>query len=142
MRWTSAANRKRFWSFRCAFPPTSTGAGLGADFEVKRNLTLLQALHLFPFGSGRKLWATGIGNATGRCAMSEFQKIAIGLLGMTHPETHRLRLKFSTDEADETGANKAQRGPAFRPGALLRAAKLAFAAFVAGSRAIPLGENG
>jgi hypothetical protein len=74
--------------------------------------------------------------------MSEFQKIAIGLLGMTHPETHQLRLKFSQDEQDESTEKKAQRGPGLRPGALLRAAKLAFAAFAAGSRAIPLGDNG
>ena len=64
--------------------------------------------------------------------MSEFQKIAIGLLGMTHPEIHQLRLRLSS-ESEEEGKS--------RPGALLRAAKFAFAALVAGSRAIPLGDN-
>jgi hypothetical protein len=62
--------------------------------------------------------------------MSEFQKIAIGLLGMTHPEVHQLRLQQKEND------------PQSRPGALLRAAKFAFAALVAGSRAIPLGDNG
>ena len=64
--------------------------------------------------------------------MSEFQKIAIGLLGMTHPEVHQLRLQLSPEDKD----------PKSRPSALLRAAKFAFAALVAGSRAIPLGDNG
>jgi hypothetical protein len=35
-----------------------------------------------------------------------------------------------------------QKEPDSRPGALLRAAKFAFAALLAGSRAIPLGDNG
>jgi hypothetical protein len=70
--------------------------------------------------------------------MSELQKILIGLLGMTHPEIHQLRLKLAPDDQDETPV---QRQPNSRPGALLRAAKFAFAAFVAGSRAIPLGDN-
>jgi hypothetical protein len=54
---------------------------------------------------------------TGKCnekvnAMTELRKIAIGLLGMTHL------------------------------GTALRALKFAFAALIAGSRAIPLGDNG
>jgi hypothetical protein len=72
-------------------------------------------------------------------AMSEYQKIAIGLLGMTHPEIHRLRLQLSPENQD---ARPLQRQPDSRPGAVLRAVKFAFAALLAGSRAIPLGDNG
>ena len=72
--------------------------------------------------------------------MSEFQKIAIGLLGLTHPEVQQLRLKLSPQSQAESGQQ--HRKPAdSRPGALLRAAKFAFAALLAGSRAIPLGDN-
>jgi hypothetical protein len=66
---------------------------------LKRNLTRLQALHLFLCCRGRKL-----------CFMES-----------TQPQN--------------------QRPPDSRPGALLRAAKFAFAALLAGSRAIPLGDN-
>ncbi len=45
-------------------------------------------------------------------------------MNKTHPETQQLQ------------------DPASRPRALLRAAKFAFAALLAGSRAIPLGDNG
>jgi hypothetical protein len=72
-------------------------------------------------------------------AMSEFQKIAIGLLGMTHPEIHQLRLNLQPQNQAESAARKQ---PDSRPGALLRAAKFAVAALLAGSRAIPLGDNG
>jgi hypothetical protein len=74
--------------------------------------------------------------------MSEFQKIAIGLLGMTHPEIHRLRMRASQGDLVETPTQRELRDPESRPGARLRAVKFAFAAFVAGSRAIPMGDNG
>lgn len=70
--------------------------------------------------------------------MSEFQKIAVGLLGMSHPETQQLRLKLSISTHDELRQTESPS----RPGALLRAVKFAFAALIAGSRAIPLGDNG
>jgi len=70
--------------------------------------------------------------------MSEFHKIAIGLLGMTHPEVYRLRARASSKH---TSATRQPAGQA-RAGALARAVKFAFAALVAGSRAIPLGDNG
>ncbi len=70
--------------------------------------------------------------------MSEFQKIAIGLLGMTHPEVYRLRTRSS---GEQTSAAKQPPSQA-RAGALARAVKFAFAALVAGSRAVPLGDNG
>jgi len=70
--------------------------------------------------------------------MSEFQKIAIGLLGMTHPEVHRLRTRSSGQES-----SAAQQPPSeARAGVLVRAVKFAFAALLAGSRVVPLGDNG
>jgi hypothetical protein len=71
-------------------------------------------------------------------AMNELQKIAIGLLGLTHPEVHRLRTRSSEEDASEVRQPPSQR----RAGALARAVKFAFAALVAGSRAVPLGDNG
>ena len=62
---------------------------------------------------------------------------------MTHPEVQQLRLKFG--DQGEGGTDKGPRERPSRPGALLRAvraAKFAFAALLAGSRAIPLGDNG
>jgi len=70
--------------------------------------------------------------------MSEFQKIAIGLLGMSHPEI------YSKRSAAET-AKLAPERPAQEPtptGKAVSALKFAFAALVTGSRAIPLGDNG
>ncbi len=72
--------------------------------------------------------------------MSEFQKIAIGLLGMTHPEIHQLRLRVATAQVSES--ESPQREPQSRPGALLRAVKFGIAAMMTGSRSIPLGDNG
>jgi hypothetical protein len=72
--------------------------------------------------------------------MSELQKIAIGLLGMSHPEIYRFR---NSAEAAETAA--AGSSPALKPAPVvivLRGLKFAFAALLAGSRAIPLGDNG
>lgn len=72
--------------------------------------------------------------------MSEFQKIVVGLLGMTHPEIYRSR-KSSVAEA----ATDVPEGPSLKPtpaAVALRGIKFAFAALVVGSRAIPLGDNG
>lgn len=66
--------------------------------------------------------------------MSEIQKIAIGLLGMSHPEIYRSR-------AGEVAAEPAQ-GSEPPAGKLLRNLKFALAALLAGARAIPLGDNG
>jgi hypothetical protein len=73
-------------------------------------------------------------------AMTEFQKIAIGLLSLSHPEIYRERNSL----AGETAKPAPQR-PALAPtpiGKAVSALKFAFAALVAGSRAIPLGDNG
>ena len=72
--------------------------------------------------------------------MSEFQKIAIGLLGLSHPEIYRVPSSFAAETA-----KSAPERPALQPtpiGKAVSALKFAFAALVAGSRAIPLGDNG
>jgi hypothetical protein len=64
--------------------------------------------------------------------MTEFQKIATGLLGLTHPEIYVAVAKRADKEAPPE---------ATRSRALVRAFKFAFASLVAGSRAVPLGDN-
>jgi hypothetical protein len=64
--------------------------------------------------------------------MTEFQKIATGLLGLTHPEIYA----SARNRADKEAPAEAK-----RPSAMVRAFKFAFAAFVTGSRAVPLGDN-
>jgi hypothetical protein len=88
--------------------------------------------------------------------MTEFQNIATGLLGLTHPEVYQ-SVRNKADKPAQTGASTAAHDsaseldstPAGPPdpsasyaGAVFRAVKLAFAALVAGSRAVPLGDNG
>jgi hypothetical protein len=109
-------------------------------------LTHLQPLHLFQEPRGAKL---RVRNWTGNQrvgAMSEFQKIAIGLLGMSHPEIHRYRssdLEPAARTAAPTHAPRQTRGRTPTPAAsALRALKFAFAALLAGARTIPLGDNG
>ena len=69
--------------------------------------------------------------------MSEFQKIAIGLLSVSHPEIYRSRT------ASAEAATKPTHGPRPAPAAsALRGLKFAFAALLAGARSIPLGDNG
>ena len=71
-------------------------------------------------------------------AMNEFQKIAVGLLSMTHPEVYRLRTRSS----DQQTSPAPQPPSEAQAGVLVRAVKFAFAALLAGSRAVPLGDNG
>ncbi|HEY6619884.1 MAG TPA: hypothetical protein VIY68_10085 [Steroidobacteraceae bacterium] len=75
--------------------------------------------------------------------MSEFQKIAIGLLGMSHPEIQRFRSSNLEPETRtvEPFALKPKQTPTPAASAL-RELKFAIAALFAGSRAIPLGDNG
>ena len=73
-------------------------------------------------------------------AMTEYQKIAVGLLSMTHPEIYR-SVRLSTLDEELAALNRGPEAPR-RRGALLRALKFAFAALVAGSRAVPMGDNG
>ena len=64
--------------------------------------------------------------------MTEFQKIATGLLSLTHPEIFTSVRNRS--DGEPTGAPP-------RAGAMVRAFKFAFAALAAGSRVVPLGDN-
>jgi hypothetical protein len=66
--------------------------------------------------------------------MSELQKIAVGLLGLSHPEIHRSR-NPPAQPALPTAAPT-------RGATALRGLKFAVAALFAGARAIPLGDNG
>jgi hypothetical protein len=77
--------------------------------------------------------------------MSEFQKIAIGLLSTSHPEIHRSRTATTEPATAQvtTSASKPARAPMPAPAAsALRGLKFAFAALLAGARSIPLGDNG
>jgi hypothetical protein len=73
-------------------------------------------------------------------AMSEYQKVVLGVLSLSHPEIFKLRNSAAAATAKATGR---RRDPKPSPAAkAVRAVKFAFAALVAGSRAIPLGDNG
>jgi hypothetical protein len=63
--------------------------------------------------------------------MSELQKIALGLLGMTHPEIALIKQRAEDEQPQTTSKGKA----------LLRALKFTFAALVVGSRVVPMGDN-
>jgi hypothetical protein len=82
-------------------------------------------------------------------AMTEYQNIAAGLLGLTHPEIY-WSLRKQADKAAQPAtslepASMNARQPnsdGKHAGAAVRAIKFAFAALVAGSRTVPLGDNG
>jgi hypothetical protein len=83
-------------------------------------------------------------------AMTEYQNIAIGLLGLTHPEIYfssrsqpgrPAQSASSTLEPVPTSSREPD-SSGTRSGAAIRAIKFAFAALVAGSRAVPMGDNG
>jgi hypothetical protein len=77
--------------------------------------------------------------------MSEFQKIAVGLLGMSHPEIYRSRNASAEPKTStvERPALKPASGLKPTPAAtVVRAVKFALAALLAGARSIPLGDNG
>jgi hypothetical protein len=76
--------------------------------------------------------------------MSEIQKIAVGLLSMSHPEIYRFRA-MSAEPAPSTvepSELKQTHGWTPTPATALRGVKFALAALLAGARAIPLGDNG
>jgi hypothetical protein len=82
--------------------------------------------------------------------MTEYQEIAIGLLGLTHPEIY-LSVRNGKDKSAQAASSAlhslAMQARQPSPGgahssAAFRAVKFAFAALVAGSRAAPLGDNG
>ena len=71
--------------------------------------------------------------------MTEYQKIAAGLLEMTHPEIvlHQRRV-----QAEQEAGARAPWPFVTRAQAAVGAFKFAVAAFVAGSRTVPMGDNG
>jgi hypothetical protein len=70
--------------------------------------------------------------------MGEFQKVAIGLLGMSHPEIYRLS-SFAAETVEPAPQRPASQ--ASPSGKAVSALKVALAALLTGSRAIPLGDN-
>jgi hypothetical protein len=81
--------------------------------------------------------------------MTEYQKIAIGLLGLTHPEIFLSARNKSNAPAQPSWSTQSQpsvarrsKPMAERARAVVRAVKFAFAALLTGSRAVPLGDNG
>jgi hypothetical protein len=78
-------------------------------------------------------------------AMSEFQKIAVGLLGMSHPEIYRFRTPSAEPAPSTVAASELKRMHGSKPtpaAGALRGLKFAFASLLAGARSIPLGDNG
>jgi len=82
--------------------------------------------------------------------MTEYQSIAMGLLGLTHPEIY-LSVRNGRDKPAQAVASTIEQEPrqarvpapsGTHSSAAVRAVKFAFAALVAGSRAVPLGDNG
>jgi hypothetical protein len=85
--------------------------------------------------------------------MTEYQNIATGLLGLTHPEIYLAVGKqagkpataaSSALESEPTPTPRSSREPnssGTHSSAAVRAVKFAFAALLAGSRAVPLGDN-
>jgi hypothetical protein len=75
--------------------------------------------------------------------MSELQKIAVGLLSMSHPEIYQFRKVSDEAPTRATCALQPTQGPKPTPAAkALRALRFALAALLAGARSIPLGDNG
>jgi hypothetical protein len=77
--------------------------------------------------------------------MNEFQKIAIGLLGLSHPEIYRSRMSSGEPAQSTVEPSDLKRSDDWRPtpaATALRGVKFAFAALLAGARSIPLGDNG
>jgi hypothetical protein len=75
--------------------------------------------------------------------MSEYQKIAVGLLGMSHPEIYLSRNASAQPALPTVPALKGTQGSKPTPAVTaLRAVKFALAALLAGARSIPLGDNG
>jgi hypothetical protein len=82
-------------------------------------------------------------------AMTEYQNIATGLLGLTHPEIYlavrkqadKLAIEASSTPGPTPTTSREANSGGTVSNAAVRAVKFAFAALVAGSRAVPLGDN-
>lgn len=84
--------------------------------------------------------------------MTQFQQIAKGLLGLTHPEIYLSAVRGAgvpeepkspavTEEPTTARDERRPDGDEPRASGVVRAFKFAFAALVAGSRTVPLGDN-
>jgi hypothetical protein len=79
--------------------------------------------------------------------MTEFQKIWIGLLGLTHPEMFIPRPKASPtkatkiESADGRGSTESPNPAEARGACVMRELKFMVAALTIGSRTVPLGDN-
>ncbi|HEY0802097.1 MAG TPA: hypothetical protein VGD54_14760 [Steroidobacteraceae bacterium] len=84
--------------------------------------------------------------------MTQYQQIAKGLLGLTHPEIfvsagrkestrEEVQSSAAAEEPTTTRDQRRQDGNEPRASGVVRAFKFAFAALVAGSRTVPLGDN-
>jgi hypothetical protein len=81
--------------------------------------------------------------------MKEFQKIAIGLLGLTHPEMFIPLRKQGAGAAGTPESGCRVQAPAGEPlkyregrvARILRAMKFTFTALAIGSRTVPLADN-
>ena len=80
--------------------------------------------------------------------MSEFQKLAIGLLGLTHPEMVIARAKAAQksataiEVADDHGSARSAGPRQPQIARAIRAARFLLAALAIGSRTVPLADNG
>ena len=77
--------------------------------------------------------------------MSQLQKIAVGLLSMSHPEIYLSRTASGGPAPATVEAPVLRPTPGSKPtpaATALRGLKFALAALLAGARAIPLGDNG
>lgn len=79
--------------------------------------------------------------------MTEFQKLAIGLLGLTHPEMIAARAKAApksaatTEVGDDLGYARSVCLREAQPARAIRALRFVLAALVIGSRTVPLADN-
>jgi hypothetical protein len=79
--------------------------------------------------------------------MTQFQKIAIGLLGLTHPEmlVSRARSNWKSDTksepADKPHSTQSLRPPEKPRVSAMQAVRFVLAALAVGSQAVPLADN-
>lgn len=70
--------------------------------------------------------------------MSEFQKIALGLLHLTNPESFAATIRSSAERQTAAEGSAVSSRPI---AGLVRVLKFTLAALAAGSRTVPLGDN-
>jgi hypothetical protein len=120
----------------------SADASIGSSAPVKQFLTFIQIMHLVRVLARCKLasWKQLIEDKV----MTQFQKIAIGLLGLTHPEMFIPKPKAAqssakiTSDDDSTKPIRPQDGQVAR---MIRAVRFMLAALAIGSRTVALADN-